>query len=83
MRCRFVTLRRLITPALRMPNTVFDDPTIPPPGRRTGDGTESILPYLVKSLATKPQVQAHPEDAQYEDSQDARPEPRPRDGRGG
>jgi hypothetical protein len=53
-----------------MTNTVFDDPTIPPPGKRTGDGTESILPYLMKSLATKPQVQPHPEDAAYHDSQD-------------
>jgi hypothetical protein len=53
--------------APHMPSTVFDDPTIPPPGKRTGDGTESILPYLVKSLATKPQVQPHPEDAAYED----------------
>jgi hypothetical protein len=66
-----------------MPTTVYDDPTIPPPGRRTGDGTESILPYLVKSLATKPQVQAHPEDAAYEDSQDEKPEPRQRERRGG
>ena len=53
-----------------MSNTVFDDPTIPPPGKRTGDGTESILPYLMKSLATKPQVQPQPEDAADEVSQD-------------
>jgi hypothetical protein len=46
-----------------MSHSVFDDPTIPPPGKRTGDGTESILPYLVKSLATKPQMQPDPEDA--------------------
>jgi hypothetical protein len=52
-----------------MSHSVFDDPTIPPPGKRTGDGTESILPYLVKSLATKPQLQADPEDAP-QDSQD-------------
>ena len=57
-----------------MPNNVFEDPTIPPPGKRTGDGTESILPYLVKSLATKPQVQPHPEDARYQDSQTERPQ---------
>jgi hypothetical protein len=46
-----------------MSHSIFDDPTIPPPGKRTGDGTESILPYLMKSLATKPQVQPQPEDA--------------------
>jgi hypothetical protein len=33
---------------------LWDDPTIPPPGRRTGAGSWSILPYLVKSLAAKP-----------------------------
>lgn len=38
-----------------MPNRVWDDdPTIPPPGCRTGNGSGSILPYLVKSLASKP-----------------------------
>ena len=52
-----------------MSHSVFDDPTIPPPGKRTGDGTESILPYLMKSLATKPQVQPQPEDAPH-DSED-------------
>ncbi|HWI82480.1 hypothetical protein [Ramlibacter sp.] len=31
-----------------------DDPTIPPPGRRTGGGSASILPFLAKSLAAKP-----------------------------
>jgi hypothetical protein len=31
-----------------------DDPTIPPPGRRTGKGAESVVPYLKKSLASKP-----------------------------
>jgi hypothetical protein len=33
---------------------LWDDPTIPPPGRRSGTGSWSILPYLVKSLAAKP-----------------------------
>jgi hypothetical protein len=33
---------------------LWDDPTIPPPGRRSGAGSWSILPYLVKSLAAKP-----------------------------
>lgn len=37
-----------------MPDRLIDDPTIPPPGRRTGEGSASILPYLVKSLAAKP-----------------------------
>ena len=56
-----------------MANTVFDDPTIPPPGKRNGDGTQSILPYLVKSLATKPQVQPHPQDAAYQHLDDDKP----------
>jgi hypothetical protein len=37
-----------------MSDRLWDDPTIPPPGRRTGTGSSSILPYLAKSLAAKP-----------------------------
>jgi hypothetical protein len=37
-----------------MSDRLWDDPTIPPPGRRSGSGSWSILPYLVKSLASKP-----------------------------
>jgi hypothetical protein len=38
-----------------MPDRTWDDdPTIPPPGCRTGTGSGSILPYLVKSLAARP-----------------------------
>lgn len=37
-----------------MPDRLIDDPTIPPPGRRNGEGSASILPYLVKTLAAKP-----------------------------
>ena len=37
---------------------------IDPPGRRTGEGAASILPYLVKSLRTKPQVHVQPQDAE-------------------
>lgn len=37
-----------------MPDRLVDDPTIPPPGRRNGEGSASILPYLVKTLASKP-----------------------------
>lgn len=44
-----------------MPHNFNDDPTIPPPGKRTGAGISSILPFLVKSLATKPQVPSHPD----------------------
>lgn len=33
-----------------------DDPTIPPAGRRTGVGTGSIVPFLARSLALKPQA---------------------------
>lgn len=37
-----------------VPDRLIDDPTIPPPGRRNGEGSASILPYLVKTLASKP-----------------------------
>ena len=40
-----------------MPERVWgDDPTIPPPGQRTGAGSASILPYLVRTLAAKPKA---------------------------
>lgn len=29
-------------------------PRLAPPGRRTGEGSASILPYLLMSLASKP-----------------------------
>jgi hypothetical protein len=35
---------------------INDDPTIPPPGRRTGKGADSVVPYLKKSLASKPEA---------------------------
>lgn len=37
-----------------MPDRLIDDPTIPPPGRRNGEGSASILPYLARTLAAKP-----------------------------
>lgn len=37
-----------------MPDRLLDDPTIPPPGRRNGEGSASILPYLARTLAAKP-----------------------------
>ena len=40
-----------------MSNSYDEDPTIPPPGSRSGRGAESVLPYLVKTLAAKPQAQ--------------------------
>jgi hypothetical protein len=45
-----------------MRDPIDDDPTVPPPGRRTGAGVGSIFPFLVRSLATKPQVETHPDD---------------------
>ncbi|GAB3645332.1 hypothetical protein [Ramlibacter alkalitolerans] len=30
------------------------DPTLPPPGRRWGAGAQSVLPYLTRSLQTRP-----------------------------
>lgn len=41
--------------ALFMAERHFDDPTLPPPGQRTGAGSASILPYLLKTLAARPQ----------------------------
>jgi len=41
-----------------MPERLLDDPTIPPPGRRTGEGSASILPYLARTLAAKPMAAA-------------------------
>lgn len=44
-----------------MPNRIWDDdPTMPPPGCRTGKGSGSILPYLVKTLAAKPREGLEP-----------------------
>lgn len=45
-----------------MPENYNDDPTVPPPGKRSGTGVGSIFPFLKKSLATKPQVPPQPED---------------------
>jgi hypothetical protein len=45
-----------------MPDTYDEDPTIPPAGKRSGKGANSILPFLKRSLASKPQVQPQPED---------------------
>ncbi len=47
-------------------NDVIDpseDGTIPP-GRRTGRGTKSILPFLNRALKTKPQIPVQPQDAE-------------------
>jgi hypothetical protein len=41
-----------------MSERAFDDPTLPPPGRRSGAGSASIVPYLLKTLATRPQAAA-------------------------
>lgn len=45
-----------------MSDRLWDDPTIPPPGRRSGAGSWSILPYLVKTLAAKPKEGPPPRD---------------------
>ena len=55
-----------------MPDRLIDDPTIPPPGRRNGEGSASILPYLVRTLASKPMAgpsePGPPPDRQPEDA---------------
>lgn len=63
-----------------MPSIFHDDPTIPPPGKRTGMGIGSILPFLVRSRVTKPQVPAHPDDVNTVPMPDL---PSPRDDRRG
>ena len=45
-----------------------DDPTLPPAGRRSGTGSHSVLPYLHKTLAARPQAKP----SEYADSQPAR-----------
>lgn len=57
-----------------MPDSYQDDPTVPPPGKRSGAGVGSIFPFLKKSLATKPQVPPQPEDL----STVPQPDPPPR-----
>lgn len=32
----------------------LDDPTVPPPGRRSGAGSAGVLPYLMRTIAAKP-----------------------------
>jgi len=43
-----------------VPDRLLEDPTIPPPGRRNGEGSASILPYLVRTLAAKPMAPSGP-----------------------
>ena len=61
-----------------MPNIHEDDPTVPPPGKRSGTGVGSIFPFLKKSLATNPQVPSQPEDVTTVPQPDP---PRPREAR--
>ena len=42
-----------------------DDPTLPPPGTRTGTGSESLLPFIRKGLAANPTA---PQPSDYADS---------------
>jgi hypothetical protein len=46
----------------------LDDPTIPPPGQRTGMGSGSIVPFLAKSLAAKPRAHS---DFEWDDGEAA------------
>ncbi|MHB1122294.1 MAG: hypothetical protein ACYC0T_06165 [Ramlibacter sp.] len=41
-----------------MAERILDDLALPPPGRRSGAGSASILPYLLQSLAARPTVPA-------------------------
>jgi hypothetical protein len=45
-----------------MTSIFHDDPSVPPPGKRTGMGLSSILPFLVRSRVAKPEVAPHPDD---------------------
>ena len=59
-----------------MPDRFWDDPTIPPPGRRTGMGSSSILPFLAKSLASKPKENPPARGGQRGRKKKSEPEPR-------
>lgn len=39
-----------------------DHLSLPPPGHRTGEGSESLLPYLLQLVAAKPGGGASPAD---------------------
>jgi hypothetical protein len=54
-----------------------DDPTLPPPGQRCGEGSTSILPYLIKTLATRPQPAAEMGPPKPAAMQPPPPAPRP------
>lgn len=60
-----------------MPDRLVDDPTIPPPGCRNGEGSASILPYLAKTLAAKPKVAPAAPVLQPERAKDEPPGPDP------
>jgi hypothetical protein len=44
---------------------VVEDPTIPQPGNRSGSGSSSLLPFLAKTLASKPKA---PHQSDYRDT---------------
>jgi hypothetical protein len=35
-----------------------EDPTLPPPGHRNGKGSDSVVPFLVRTLMTRPAPRA-------------------------
>jgi hypothetical protein len=53
-----------------------DDPDLTRPGRRTGRGAWSILPYLNQSLRTRPKAELPAADRPAE-GPSASPEPKP------
>ncbi|HEX7887730.1 MAG TPA: hypothetical protein VF522_00100 [Ramlibacter sp.] len=54
------------------PNADEQDPTLPPPGQRWGSGAQSVLPYLTKSLQSKPAAQ-ETRDSRSHDEEPQRP----------
>lgn len=55
---------------------VEQDADLPPPGSRSGTGAQSVLPYLTRSLQSRPAGGADPREAQPIDAHPAR-EPQP------
>ncbi len=62
-----------------MPHRVpLPDPDLPQPGERTGEGAESLLPFLRQRRAVKPRapndfLHTEPESSSHESTDDEKP----------
>ena len=65
--------RRLATIPVAMPHRVpLPDPDLPQPGERTGEGADSLLPFLRQRRAAKPRA---PNDFLHTEPESERGEP--------